>query len=294
MLKIAVVTDSNAGITQKEAEELKDVFVVPMPFTIDGEEYFEDINLTQDEFYKKLTDNADISTSQPSIGSVTELWEDLLTKYDQIVHIPMSSSLSMTCETAKNFSKDYNGKVQVVDNQRISVTQKQSVLDALNLAKEGKNAQEIKEYLEKTKRDSSIYIMVNTLKYLKKGGRVTPAAAAIGTLLKIKPVLQIQGGKLDQFAKVLNEKVAKLKMINAIKKDLKDRFSQYVENNEMLLFVAYTNCKDKALIFADEIRKEIPNVPLVYVDPLSLSVACHIGDGAIAVACARKYVNSVK
>lgn len=294
MLKIAVVTDSNAGITQKEAEELKDVFVVPMPFTIDGEEYFEDINLTQDEFYKKLTDNADISTSQPSIGSVTELWEDLLTKYDQIVHIPMSSSLSMTCETAKNFAQNYDGKIQVVDNQRISVTQKQSVLDALNLAKEGKNAQEIKEYLEKTKRDSSIYIMVNTLKYLKKGGRVTPAAAAIGTLLKIKPVLQIQGGKLDQFAKVLNEKVAKLKMINAIKKDLKDRFSQYVENNEMLLFVAFTNCKDKALVFADEIRKEIPNVPLVYVDPLSLSVACHIGDGAIAVACARKYVNSVK
>lgn len=294
MLKIAVVTDSNAGITQKEAEELKDVFVVPMPFTIDGEEYFEDINLTQDEFYKKLTDNADISTSQPSIGTVTELWEDLLTKYDQIVHIPMSSSLSMTCETAKNFAQNYDGKIQVVDNQRISVTQKQSVLDALNLAKEGKNAQEIKEYLEKTKRDSSIYIMVNTLKYLKKGGRVTPAAAAIGTLLKIKPVLQIQGGKLDQFAKVLNEKVAKLKMINAIKKDLKDRFSQYVENNEMLLFVAFTNCKDKALIFADEIRKEIPNVPLVYVDPLSLSVACHIGDGAIAVACARKYVNSVK
>ena len=291
MLKIAVVTDSNAGITQKEAEELKDVFVVPMPFTIDGEEYFEDINLTQDEFYKKLTDNADISTSQPSIGTVTELWEDLLTKYDQIVHIPMSSSLSMTCETAKNFAQNYDGKIQVVDNQRISVTQKQSVLDALNLAKEGKNAQEIKEYLEKTKRDSSIYIMVNTLKYLKKGGRVTPAAAAIGTLLKIKPVLQIQGGKLDQFAKVLNEKVAKLKMINAIKKDLKDRFSQYVENNEMLLFVAFTNCKDKALVFADEIRKEIPNVPLVYVDPLSLSVACHIGDGAIAVACARKYVN---
>lgn len=294
MAKIAVVTDSNSGLTQKEAENLKDVFVVPMPFTIDGEEYFEDISLSQDEFYKKLTDNADISTSQPSIGSVTELWDNLLLKYDQIVHIPMSSSLSMTCETAKNFSKDYNGKVQVVDNQRISVTLKQSVIDALEMAREGKSAEEIKEYLENTRRDSSIYIMVNTLKYLKKGGRVTPAAAAIGTLLKIKPVLQIQGGKLDQFAKVLNEKVAKLKMINAIKKDLKDRFSQYVENNEMLLFVAYTNCKDKALIFADEIRKEIPNVPLVYVDPLSLSVACHIGDGAIAVACARKYVNSVK
>lgn len=294
MAKIAVVTDSNSGITQKEAENLKDVFVVPMPFTIDGEEYFEDISLSQDEFYKKLTDNADISTSQPSIGSVTELWDNLLLKYDQIVHIPMSSSLSMTCETAKNFSKDYNGKVQVVDNQRISVTLKQSVIDALEMAREGKSAEEIKEYLEITRRDSSIYIMVNTLKYLKKGGRVTPAAAAIGTLLKIKPVLQIQGGKLDQFAKVLNEKVAKLKMINAIKKDLKDRFSQYVENNEMLLFVAYTNCKDKALIFADEIRKEIPNVPLVYVDPLSLSVACHIGDGAIAVACARKYVNSVE
>ena len=286
-MKIAVVTDSNAGITQKEAKELQDVYVIPMPFTIDGEEYFEDINLSQEEFYKKLTNDAGISTSQPSIGGITELWDKLLESYDYIIHIPMSSALSMSCETATNFAKEYNGKVLVVDNKRISVTLKQSIFDALSLIGQGKSAQEIKDILEKTALDSSIYIMVDTLKYLKKGGRITPAAAAIGTMLRIKPVLQIQGGKLDSFAKVLNDKVARLKMIDAIKKDLQGRFKEYYQKGQMRLFMAYTNCYDKIMDFADQVKKEIPDVELVCIDPLSLSVSCHIGSGAIAVACSR-------
>lgn len=287
MSKIAVVTDSNAGITQAEAKEMKDVYVVPMPFMIDGEEYFEDISLTQEQFYQKLTQDAEISTSQPSIGYITDLWEKLLKEYDYIVHIPMSSALSMSCETAQNFAKDYNGKVVVVDNKRISITLKQSCVDALTLAKQGKSADEIKQILEETSLDSSIYIMVDTLKYLKKGGRITPTAAAIGTLLKIKPVLQIQGGKLDSYAKVLNDKVARIKMIEAIKKDLKDRFSDLREKGEIDLMVAYANCREKAEDFAMQIRKEIPDLNLTYVNPLSLSVACHIGSGALAVSCTR-------
>lgn len=287
MSKIAVVTDSNAGITQAEAKEMKDVYVVPMPFMIDGEEYFEDISLTQEQFYQKLTQDAEISTSQPSIGYITDLWEKLLKEYDYIVHIPMSSALSMSCETAQNFAKDYNGKVVVVDNKRISITLKQSCVDALTLAKQGKSADEIKQILEETSLDSSIYIMVDTLKYLKKGGRITPTAAAIGTLLKIKPVLQIQGGKLDSYAKVLNDKVARIKMIEAIKKDLKERFSDLREKGEIDLMVAYANCREKAEDFAMQIRKEIPDLNLTYVNPLSLSVACHIGSGALAVSCTR-------
>ncbi len=287
MSKIAVVTDSNSGITQKEAEELKDVYVIPMPFTIDGEEYFEDINLSQEQFYQKLTNDADISTSQPSIANITELWDKLLKKYDYILHIPMSSALSMSCETAENFAKEYNGKVLVIDNKRISVTQKQSVYDALALIKQGKNAEEIKDILLKTSMDASIYIMVDTLKYLKKGGRITPAAAAIGTLLRIKPVLKIQGGKLDQFAKALNDKVARERMIDAMKKDIETRFSDLKAKGELNIFVAYTNCREKAEEFAKQIAEAISDVPLTFVDPLSLSVSCHIGSGALAIACSR-------
>ena len=287
MSKIAVVTDSNSGITQKEAEELKDVYVIPMPFTIDGEEYFEDINLSQEQFYQKLTNDADISTSQPSIANITELWDKLLKKYDYILHVPMSSALSMSCETAENFAKEYNGKVLVIDNKRISVTQKQSVYDALALIKQGKSAEEIKDILLKTSMDASIYIMVDTLKYLKKGGRITPAAAAIGTLLRIKPVLKIQGGKLDQFAKALNDKVARERMIDAMNKDLETRFSDLKAKGELNIFVAYTNCREKAEEFAKQIAEAISDVPLTFVDPLSLSVSCHIGSGALAIACSR-------
>lgn len=287
MKKIAVVTDSNSNITQQEAKELKDVYVIPMPFIVDGEEYFEDVNLTQEGFYEKLLAGADISTSQPSVGQVTELWDELLKKYDQIVHIPMSSALSESCNSAKNFAKEYNGRVVVVDNRRISITLRQSVLDALTLAKKGYDGEEIRQELEETQSDSSIYIMVDTLKYLKKGGRITPAAAAIGTLLKIKPVLQIQGGKLDQYAKVMNEKVARTKMIGAMKHDFETRFAEFVANGEIEIEMAYTNCVGKAEEFKKQVQEAFPNVKIGPMVPLPLSIACHIGSGALAVACAR-------
>lgn len=287
-MKVAIVTDSNSGITQAEAKLLKGGYVLPMPFMIDDEEYFEDINLTQEEFYSKLTDNAEISTSQPSIGAFTELWDELLKEYDQIVHIPMSSGLSKSCETALNFSKEYDGRVQVVDNKRISVTLKQSVYDAIKLAEKGMNAREIKAILENSAMDASIYILVSTLKYLKKGGRITPTAAAIGTLLNIKPVLQIQGGKLDTYVKVMNEKVARLKMIDAAKKDLETRFKEYADQGKMVLFIAHSNCPEKAEVFAQQVKEAIPNIPVKFIDPLSLSVACHIGSGSLAIAMAKE------
>jgi len=286
-MKVAIITDSNSGITQAEAKSLQGGFVIPMPFIVNDEEFFEDINLSQEEFYQKLAENADISTSQPSIGAFTELWDEVLKEYDEIVHIPMSSGLSKSCETATNFAKEYNGKVQVVDNKRISVTQKQAFYDAIKLAEEGKSAYDIKEYLESTSMDASIYIMVSTLKYLKKGGRITPTAAAIGTMLNIKPVLQIQGGKLDSFAKVMNEKVAKNKMIEAAKKDIENRFKSFVEEGKFALYIAHTNCPEKAELFAEQVKAEFPNIPVTMVDPLSLSVACHIGSGSIALAMSR-------
>lgn len=283
--KIAVVTDSNSGITQKQAKEYG-LNVLPMPFFIDGETYFEDIDLTQEQFYQKLEGKAEISTSMPAVGTVTELWDQLLKEYEGIVHIPMSSGLSSSCETAMMLSQEYNGKVQVVNNQRISVTQKQSVLDALKLAEEGKNAEEIKKYLEEVKYDSSIYIMVDTLYYLKKGGRITPAAAALGTLLKLKPVLQIQGEKLDAYAKARTVKQARSIMIDAIKSDFAKRFGDETGNN-MHIFVAYTKDKDTALDFKAQLLEAFPGQD-IDVDPLSLSVACHIGPGSLAVACSKK------
>ena len=285
-MKVAIMTDSNSGITQELAKE-KNIFLTPMPFLIDGEEYFEDISLTQKEFYEKLTDNASVSTSQPSIFAVTEMWDEILKTYDEIVYIPMSSGLSASCETAENASKQYNGKVQVVDNQRISITQKQSVFDALTLSQQGKSAKEIKEWLLNTGLNASIYIMVNTLKYLKKGGRVTPAAAAIGSLLQIKPVLTIQGAKLDKFCKVTAVNSGKRKMIEQIVKELRTRFADKVKEGKIRVSMAYTNCREKCLDFAKEANEALKefNLEVEYIDPLSLSVACHIGDGALAIAC---------
>lgn len=282
MGKVAVVTDSNSGITQSGGKELG-VHVLSMPFYIDGELYFEDITLTQEEFYKKLTNDSDISTSQPSPGDVMDLWDGLLEEYEEIVYIPMSSGLSSSCETAMSLSMDYEGKVQVVDNQRISVTQSQSVKDALKLAEEGKTAKEIKEILESEKKESSIYITVDTLKYLKKGGRITPAAAAIGTVLNLKPVLQIQGGKLDAYAKVRGWKQAKKTMLDAVEKDKLHRF----EGQEVYIQAAYTSTKEDADKWQQEIEDRFPNA-VVEMQPLSLSVACHIGPGALAVTCTRK------
>ena len=286
MEKIAVVTDSNSGMTQEQAKDYG-IYVLPMPFFIDGDTYFEDIDLTQEQFYRKLEGQADISTSMPSVGAVTDLWDRLLEEYDAIVHIPMSSGLSSSCETAMMLAQDYDGKVQVVNNQRISVTQKQSALDALELARRGKSAAEIKDYLEKTKFDSSIYIMVDTLYYLKKGGRITPAAAALGTLLKLKPVLQIQGEKLDAFAKARTVKQAKNIMIEAVKNDFSKRFGDET-GRDMYLYIAYTKDQGTALEFKAQVQEAFPQAEITMVDPLSLSVACHIGPGALALACAKK------
>ena len=284
MKKIAIVTDSNSGITQEMGKTMG-IHVIPMPFFIDGELFLEDITLTQEEFYKRLGEDSDISTSQPSPGEVMECWDELLKEYDEIVHIPMSSGLSSTCHAAQSLSQEYEGKVCVVDNQRISVTQKQSVEDAIVLRDAGKSASEIKEILEAEKLQASIYITVDTLKYLKKGGRVTPAAAALGTVLNLKPVLQIQGEKLDAFSKVRGWKAAKRTMLKAIEKDLNDRFADVRE--DMVLGLAYTCSKEEAQEWKQEIAEKFPEYEIVE-GPLSLSVACHIGPGAMAVTCMKK------
>lgn len=286
MGKIAIVTDSNSGITQDQGRELG-ISVIPMPFYINEKMYLEGITLSQEEFYKRLTQDEPISTSQPNPGEVCGLWDTLLKDYDEIVHIPMSSGLSASCETAMGLARDYDGKVQVVDNQRISVTQRQSVLDAIALAKAGKSAAEIKNILEDEKLESSIYITLETLKYLKRGGRITPAAAAIGTVLNLKPVLQIQGEKLDAYSKVRGKKQAKRVMLKAMKEDLEKRFAKYVQSGEMCLEIAYTGTKDEAEEFKKEVQELFPGYD-IQMDPLSLSVACHIGDGALAIACAKK------
>ena len=285
MKKIAIVTDSNSGIRQSQSEVLG-ISIIPMPFNFDDKTFLEDISLTQEQFYEQLGSGANISTSQPSPEYVLNLWDILLKEYDEIVHIPMSSSLSSTCDTATVLASDYNGKVQVVNNQRISVTQRQSVLDALALRAEGKDAAQIKDILEKEKFESSIYITVDTLKYLKKGGRITPAAAALGTLLKIKPVLQIQGGKLDAFAKARTIKQAKSIMIKAITNDFANRFGDSTASN-IHISIAHTANEALAEEFKEELLTLFPNHEIV-VNPLSLSVACHIGPGALAVACSKK------
>ena len=286
MSGVAIVTDSNSGITQEEAKRLG-IFVLPMPFYIDGELFYEDISLTQEKFYERLTQDADISTSQPSPGDVLDIWEKALEEYDEVVHIPMSSGLSSSCATAQMLAQDMDGKVYVVDNQRISVTMRQSVLDAIALAEKGMNAKEIHDILMREKLEASIYITVDTLKYLKKGGRVTPAAAAIGSVLNLKPVLQIQGEKLDAYAKVRGKKQAKRIMMKAMQEDWNTRFKQYVESGEMCLQIAYAGNKEEAEEFKKEVEAAFPGMD-IHMDPLSLSVACHIGHGALAVACSKK------
>lgn len=285
MSKVAIVSDSNSGITQLQAEELG-ITILPMPFFVGDKTLYEDIDLTQKEFYQMLSENANISTSMPLVGNVTDTWDALLKEYDEIVHIPMSSGLSGSCETALMLAQDYEGKVQVVNNQRISVTQRQSVLDAMALAEQRRSAVEIKEILERDKFESSIYIMVDTLYYLKKGGRITPAAAALGTLLKLKPVLQIQGEKLDAFAKARTMKQAKSIMVAAITKDLEERFGDRTGKN-VHLAVAHTDNQEEADEFAKELRELFPATGEIVIAPLSLSVSCHIGPGSLAVACSK-------
>jgi DegV family protein with EDD domain len=286
-MSVAIVTDSNSGITQDEAGKLG-LYVLPMPFTINGDTYYEDINLTQEQFYELLEDpEAEIHTSQPLPGDIMDLWDGLLQEYDEVVFIPMSSGLSGSFESAKVFAEDYDGRVQVVNNQRISVTQLISCLDAKKMAEDGHDAVYIKNRLEETKFDSNIFITVDTMKYLKKGGRVTPAAAAFAELLGIKPVLRIYGEKLDAFAKAHGMKNAKKVMIKAITDDLEKNYGGInPDNPNAWIGMAYTNNLPEAEEFRAEVEAAFPNY---HIDmyPLSLSVSCHIGPGALAVTCAK-------
>ena len=285
MSRVAIVTDSNSGITQAKGASLG-IHVMPMPFYINEKMLFEEIDLSQEQFYERLKEGAEIKTSMPTVGSVTDTWKKLLEEYDEIVYIPMSSGLSSSCQTALMLAQDFEDNVYVVDNQRISVTQRQSVLDAKQLADEGKTASEIRDILMEEKFLSSIYIMVDTLTYLKMGGRITPAAAALGTLLKLKPVLQIQGEKLDAFAKARTVKQAKAIMLDAMKKDFAERFHDASGAN-MHLEIAYTYDLEAANQFKAEVQAQFPNHDIV-VNPLSLSVSCHIGPGALAIATSHK------
>ena len=286
------MTDSNSGITQKEAAGLG-ISVLPMPFMINDATYFEDINLTQDRFYEFLENDAVVSTSQPSPDSLIHMFHKLLAEYDEVVHIPMSSGLSGSCQTACMLAQEpeFDGKVFVVNNQRISVTQTQSVLDAVELAKKGSDGAQIKKILEEDKFNSSIYIMLDTLFYLKKGGRITPAAAALGTLLKLKPVLQIQGEKLDAFAKARTKSAGKSMMLQAIKNDIENRFGGFDESakERVMLHIAYTKDAEEAELWKQEVMEAFPGFRLKMA-PLSLSVACHIGPGALALACTRNLI----
>ncbi len=284
-MKIAIVADSNSGVTQDEVKKLG-IYVLPMPFMIDGQIFYEGIDLSHEEFYRRMEEGADITTSQPSPKDVMEQWEQLLEDHDQVVYIPMSSGLSGSCQTALMLAKEYEGRVQVVNNQRISVTQRQSALDARDLAELGWSGEQIKEKLEATRFDSSIYITVDTLKYLKKGGRITPAAAALGTLLKIKPVLTIQGEKLDAFAKARTMKQAKTIMLTALAHDLEERLADRKAEHTYLQ-IAHTCSEQAAHELEETVRELYPGVP-VFGAPLSLSIGCHIGPGALAVACTRK------
>ena len=285
MKKIAVVADSNSGYTPEEAKAAG-VHFIPMPFYIDEKEYFEGVNLSHEEFFDFLAKDADVSTSQPSPGSMLSLWDELLKSYDEIIYLPMSSGLSGTCQTATMLAQDYDGRVYVVDNQRISVPLKHCVQDALTMAEMGKSAKEIKDYLERTKFDSVVYITVDTLKYLKKGGRVTPAAAALGTLLKIKPVLQIRGEKLDSYAKARTMNQAKKLMIDALRKDIDELFDGYL--SEVHLDIAHTKNDAAAQEMKTLLEEAFPGCGEITIDPLSLSISCHIGEGALGIACSRK------
>ena len=288
MSKVAILTDSNSGITQEESKQLG-VFVEPMPFYIDGQLYYEDIDLSQEEFYQKLTQGGEITTSMPITGNLMDTWDKILEDYDELVYIPMSSGLSSSCATAKMLADDYDGRVVVVDNQRISVTQKLSALEAKKLADMGKSAQEICDALMEIKAASTIYITVDTLEYLKKGGRLTPAVAAIGSLLKIKPVLSIYGEKLDKYSMARTIKAAKQTMIEALKKDMKDVL--HTDNlDDVVISVAHTQNQEAAEKFREELLQEFPGKE-IWIDPLSLSVSCHIGPGALACTVTKKLID---
>lgn len=289
MPKTAIITDSCSGITQQRAKELG-IQVVPMPFTINKKEYFEDINLTQDAFYEMLSQGAEVATSQPSLGTLASIFDETLKSYDEIVYLPMSSGLSGAYQSAKMLSEDYENQVYVVNNQRISATLEQDVYDAIEYVKQGKTASEIKQLLENNRFNCTIYITVDTLTYLKKGGRITPAVAAIGSLLKIKPILNIYGEKLDKFAIARTLNKAESTMIDAIAHDIETRIDIDGKGDNVYLCIAHSNCPEAALKLKDKMEKRWPDHE-VRVVPLALAIACHTGPGAIGAGCIKKVFN---
>ena len=292
-MKTAIVTDTNSGMKPEDAEE-HGIYLLPMPVIIDDKDYLEYVNLTHEEFYQKMLAGSDIHTSQPAAGNVMDLWRDLLKEYDEIVHIPMSSGLSGSCQSAMMYAEEFDGKVQVVNNQRISVTQRQSALDAKAMADQGADAVTIKKRLEETKFDSHIYIMVDTLKYLKKGGRVTPAAAAVASVLQLKPVLQIQGEKLDAFAKVRGVRAAKRTIIKAVMDGVENEFGGFHPcHPDAWIGMAYTHDLEAANTFKSEVETAFPGYP-VHMDELPLSIATHIGPGSLAATCTAPLPEGVK
>ncbi len=285
MSKVAITTDTNSSITREEAEKLG-IFLLPMPFTVDGKEYFEDISCTYEHFFEMLAAGSDVSTSQPSPGSLTEMWDKALEDHDELVHIPMSSAISSSTNTAKALSAEYNGRVFVADNRRISPTQHRSVLDALDMAKAGMGAEEICKKLEETAYHAGIYLAVNTLELLKKSGRVTAAGAAIATILNLKPVLQIQGGKLDAFAKARGMANAEKIILDAVEKEKNERFAGLPVKIE----AAYSGDIAPALEWQKTVQARFPGyeVPL---RRLPISISCHVGAGVKAAVCMRYFEN---
>lgn len=284
MSKVAIVTDSNSGITQTMAKDMG-ISVIPMPFMFgdSDETFYEDINLTREEFFQRMKEGQTVHTSQPTPVEILKVWDRLLETYDEVVHIPMSSGLSGSCQSALMLASDYDGRVQVVNNQRISVTQRASVLDAMHLAEKGWDAKRIKDRLEEVRFDSSIYIMLDTLLYLKRGGRITPAAAAVGTLLRIKPVLQIKGERLDAFSKARTIAQGRNTMINAMKNDCNQL---YGGAKNVHMYAVHAQCPDAFAPWFEEVKAAFPECE-VRPDSLSLSVCCHIGPGALAIACSK-------
>lgn len=289
MKKIALVIDNSGSMTQEEMQKANITKVIPISFIVNGEEYYENKNMSYDQFYNFLKDkNTDVSTSQPSIEAVKEEWRSILKDYNEIVYVILSSGLSEACNAAIYASHDpeFEGKVFVPNNQRVAFLNKIQMFQARAMINEGKSGAEIKEYLEQTKADAGVYIAVDTLKYLKKGGRVTPAAAAIGTLLNIKPILQIHGGKLDAYAKVMSMKQAKSKMIAATKKEIEERYPEEAKQGKVYIGMAHSNPDVNAQELKDfeaDVRAAFPEYPFFTHDPLPLFIVCHTGPNAMAV-----------
>lgn len=288
MNKIAIMTDSNCGLTPEESRSLG-IYMLPMPVIIDNITYFENVDITPEEFYSRQTHGAGITSSQPSPASVTDMWNELLKSYDEVVYIPMTSALSGSCLTAETLAEDYEGRVHVVDNLRISVLQAQSAMDAVKLAGEGKTGAEIKAVLEEEACETTIYISVSTLTYLKKGGRITPAAAAVGTVLNIKPILTIQSGKLDAFSKARGLKAAFHTMLDALENDINTRFKALHESGRLQLAIACTAMpENERQHWISELKNRFPGESIAE-GRLTLSIGCHTGEGSIGIGAYIKH-----